>query len=381
LEVKNKTFNIMIKKTTRPSYILTFIFVASFLFPVSASAANPVLSLQASKTSLNLNEQFTVNVLVDTKDMTVTATELHINFSSNLQPISVSAGAFLTQVLIAGTTTASNTSITLGCPPTSPKKGQGTLATITVKTIQGGSGQISFGTNTGIAALESVGNVLAASAPITVAIASNPDAPVVGSFSASPASISLGAPSTLSWAVTGATNISIDNNVGTVSASGTKTVSPTQTTTYVLTATNSSGSVGAGATVQVAGSLPPPVVSTHPDGALINHNGTLYVIEYGQKRGFTSMSAFKGLGYKLQNVTIADLSGLSEGPVIANSDLRHPRGTLINDKGTIYFLGADLRYPFPSAEVFLSWGNRWQNIVAANNFDLQMPLGPVAQMK
>src|SRR5581483_4875232 len=75
-------------------------------------------------------------------------------------------------------------------------------------------------------------------------------APAIGSFSASPANITAGQSTTLSWSVSGATTISIDNGLGTVTGNS-KSVSPVQTTTYTLTATNSSGTISARVTVTV----------------------------------------------------------------------------------------------------------------------------------
>ncbi len=83
---------------------------------------------------------------------------------------------------------------------------------------------------------------------------SNP--PVISSFSVSPSSITSGSSATLSWSVSGATLVSINNSVGDVTSLSTKSVSPTQTTTYTLTATNSSGSVTAQTTVTVNPLLP-----------------------------------------------------------------------------------------------------------------------------
>jgi hypothetical protein len=74
--------------------------------------------------------------------------------------------------------------------------------------------------------------------------------PVIALFSASPATIDQGQSSTLTWNVTGATSVSI-TNLGPVSAQGTQMVSPSVSTTYVLTATNAAGSVTAQATVNV----------------------------------------------------------------------------------------------------------------------------------
>jgi len=65
--------------------------------------------------------------------------------------------------------------------------------------------------------------------------------PTIQYFNANPSSIKLDDFSTLSWSTTNATNITIDHGVGTVSATGTADVSPSQTTLYTLTATNSDG--------------------------------------------------------------------------------------------------------------------------------------------
>ena len=76
--------------------------------------------------------------------------------------------------------------------------------------------------------------------------------PVISSFAASPTAIQTGQSSTLSWSVTGATSLSIDGGVGIVTGSS-KTVSPSATTVYTLTATNADGSTSKTAPVTVAG--------------------------------------------------------------------------------------------------------------------------------
>jgi uncharacterized protein YkwD/chitodextrinase len=87
--------------------------------------------------------------------------------------------------------------------------------------------------------------------------------PSVGSFAATPASISAGQPVTLSWTVSGGNTVTIDNGIGPVAASGSRTVSPAQTTIYTLTATNISGALTAKATVTV-GAAPPAGDTTPP---------------------------------------------------------------------------------------------------------------------
>ena len=91
----------------------------------------------------------------------------------------------------------------------------------------------------------------------------NSGAPQITSFTATPSTITAAGQSvTLSWAITGSpTSLSISGSDGTnlSSLSGTNiTVNPTATTTYTLTATNSSGSDDAMTTVTVGGTVPPP---------------------------------------------------------------------------------------------------------------------------
>ena len=70
-------------------------------------------------------------------------------------------------------------------------------------------------------------------------------------FASNPSAINPGAPSNLQWNVTGATSVSIDQGIGVVGASGTKVVSPSTSTTYTMTATNSAGTVTRSAVVTV----------------------------------------------------------------------------------------------------------------------------------
>lgn len=83
----------------------------------------------------------------------------------------------------------------------------------------------------------------------------NPSAPIISTFSASPASIAAGQSSTLSWGVSGATTLSI-SGLGVVTGSS-KVVSPTATTTYTLTASNSTGSTTATTIITVTGTPAP----------------------------------------------------------------------------------------------------------------------------
>ncbi len=95
---------------------------------------------------------------------------------------------------------------------------------------------------------------------VTVTTASKP---TISSFTASPASITSGSSSTLSWATTGATSIAITPGTFTSTLAGSSTsVSPTATTTYTLTATNAAGSTTSAAQVTVTASGGPLTITT-----------------------------------------------------------------------------------------------------------------------
>lgn len=116
-----------------------------------------------------------------------------------------------------------------------------------VGTVIGSSVRVSpSATTTYTLTAKSAGGTVTATTRVTVAVAP----PVISSFSASPASITAGQASTLSWNVSGATSLAIDHGVGTVTGSNVS-VSPTASTTYTLTARNSAGTVTAATSVAV----------------------------------------------------------------------------------------------------------------------------------
>src|SRR6185295_6952130 len=103
----------------------------------------------------------------------------------------------------------------------------------------------------------------------TCTIAAQGPVPPTATFSASPTSISSGQSATLTWNATNATTIAINQGIGTVAASGTRSVSPTATTTYTLTATNSAGSTTATATVTVGGTRTTPTITWSTPASII----------------------------------------------------------------------------------------------------------------
>lgn len=75
--------------------------------------------------------------------------------------------------------------------------------------------------------------------------------PAIDNFSFNPDTIYAGQNAILSWAVSNATSVSIDPDIGSVTPSGTKEVSPRETTTYTLTASNDVGNSTRSATLTV----------------------------------------------------------------------------------------------------------------------------------
>ena len=91
-----------------------------------------------------------------------------------------------------------------------------------------------------------------------------PSAPSI-TFSAEPTTIQRGQSSTLRWQVTGSvTSVSIDQSVGTVQNTGSRSVSPQASTSYTLTATGPGGTSTALATVNVSAPPPPPPPPSNP---------------------------------------------------------------------------------------------------------------------
>ncbi len=89
--------------------------------------------------------------------------------------------------------------------------------------------------------------------------------PIVKFFTAEPSTIERGQASSLKWEVTGADTVSINQGLGTVNASGNRSVFPSSTTTYTLTASNSGGSVTESVTVNVtAPAAPAPKATPEP---------------------------------------------------------------------------------------------------------------------
>jgi len=141
----------------------------------------------------------------------------------------------------------------------------GTSASFTTSSLSVGSHTVSF-------RAQDNNGAWSANVTATVIVTEAIPNPIILSFDADPGTINPEETSTLSWEVSGAATVSIDQGIGNVALSGTRDVSPSETTIYTLTATNEAGSVNA--TVQVTveeDTTPPstPVLTSPAEGATL----------------------------------------------------------------------------------------------------------------
>lgn len=118
--------------------------------------------------------------------------------------------------------------------------------------------------------------------------------PVITGFTANPGNITPGQSSTLQWNVTGATSVTIDQDIGTVSSSGTLPITPTKDVTFHIVATNSAGSITATATVIVA-MAGPPVIQDFSVTPHIVYAGKPSTLQW-DVMGTTSVTIDQGIG-------------------------------------------------------------------------------------
>ncbi len=116
---------------------------------------------------------------------------------------------------------------------------------------------------------------------------------------ATPATINSGEASTLTWSTANADTVTISGGIGTVATSGTRVVTPTETTTYTLTANNARGPVTCTTTVTVN------TGQQQQAPRIISFTANPTTITAGQ----TST-----LSWNVENATTVDISGIGEVP-------------------------------------------------------------------
>jgi len=105
----------------------------------------------------------------------------------------------------------------------------------------------------------------------------------ITSFNVEPDIIELGETAKLSWMVIGADTVSIDNEIGLVSLMGDTVIQPTETTTYVLTATNNTKSITANTKIIVneLNEEDDEIIDTKSDLEVISYTVETQTMKYG----------------------------------------------------------------------------------------------------
>jgi hypothetical protein len=148
--------------------------------------------------------------------------------------------------------------------------------------------QIVFPTMTTVYTLTARG--IAGTTSKSLVITVNP-APIVINIDVNPAVITSGDSAALIWDVSGADSLSIDQGIGYVTSKGNKIVSPTDTTTYTLTATGPAGTVSKSVVLSV--NVPISAVFTvEPSIIAVGQLATLH----WDVTGATSVSIDQGIG-------------------------------------------------------------------------------------
>jgi hypothetical protein len=158
--------------------------------------------------------------------------------------------------------------------------------------------------------------------------------PGVVAFTATPATIEAGQSTTLMWNVTNSTSVQIDPGAGSgLAAAGTISLSPLTTTTYKLTAGNSSGNSEAYVTVSVSSisgtTLPPP--ANIPGGSQIQAGQRPNIVVFDISPNAINVPPGSGahsatMRWEVKNAANVTLNG-SPVPPIGNQVLTPPVGT------------------------------------------------------
>src|SRR5580658_4618426 len=142
--------------------------------------------------------------------------------------------------------------------------------------------------------------------PVTQAPPTPPPAPApppatpTVTLQASNTMIQAGQSSTLTWSSTNATTLAIAPDVGTVAPEGTQSVSPTESTTYTITATGPGGSADADARVALAKTA--DFLKAHPEAKVVieghcdERGSTEYNLALGDRRANAVKNALVSAG-------------------------------------------------------------------------------------
>lgn len=168
--------------------IATAVLMSALPTAALALVGGPTLTAQTSASTVQVGQEFTVTVMMDTKSYNVTAAELHVSFPSGLVKATwVEEGSFLPTVLLNGSYGTSDASITVGSGVT-PKNGTGPVMQVTFTALSAGTANIVVDEGTQVSASGEAGDVVGTRTPVTVTI-SGAQATASAQASSSPAAV------------------------------------------------------------------------------------------------------------------------------------------------------------------------------------------------
>lgn len=380
--------------------------VAGLALGVTAKAAT--LTLSPATGSYNINDSFIVSVNLDTTGTAVEGVDiLYLNYNTSLLEVQdsdsgtagvqIGSGSVLSQVT-TNTVDTSTGRITFSkvAGGGTTYTGSGVLATINFKALATGTANLSFNftsgstidTNVASAGTDVLTAVTGASYGIGGATPSTP--PVNTGGSAGGGSGSSGDPATPNTPSTPTVPTANTNRLALINQNG---------TFYLILNNQRRGVTNPGMLFSYGFEFKDAKLATEADtqilegslllpgdGSLVKSpsDPTVYLIARGKKYGFASAEVFNGLGHKFSSVltvTAPELDLMSQGEILTDPTIRHLPGTHINDNGTVYWLGESSKHAYPSLEVFNTWNadGDFSQVVPANQADMGITEGALIE--
>lgn len=133
-----------------------------------------LLSFATPNTTVALNDVFTVNVMLDTRSLGVTGTEIKIDVPQHLQVMSVTNSNLLPTEFVSPVIGPSSVHFVFASPPTAPQTQSGVLATLQVKAAQIGSAPLTFNDSvTLVTAVTIEQNVIETMSPLNITVSTS----------------------------------------------------------------------------------------------------------------------------------------------------------------------------------------------------------------
>ncbi len=291
---------------------------------VAQAAPNANITFSPNKTSLGIGEQVTVTLNAAVNEFTAGSVSVAFTYDANkleYQSVDDSGSAFPNQYSFS----AANGSASI-IRFTNPSGATGTskITGLVFKTKQAGTAALAFG-DTKIYELGTGASktVTTSNSSITVTEPNKPKAPTIQEFSANPTKITKGNATQLKWRVDDAASVSIDHGVGGVSSNSDRSVSPTTTTKYTLTAQSDGGTTTRDVTVTVENPTTTPAPTQKPTATPTAKPST----------AATTAPVTSDVSASLSSVTYSNTTALADGvdAITVTVDVRSTSGSPLSD--------------------------------------------------